>query len=138
MGSLEKLDMTICFTDGQSGGADLLAQVLTHVKSPHFRTCVIKLETYKHRKYWCDRPDLLNTISGEAMKQCLQHMPSISDFCISLDDNNTAFGERWWTTETIKSLPAMKDALTIHVDVHASGVSNSSSNSGQCTHTLIR
>lgn len=114
MVSLEELEMTVWFEEGRSGDTDLLAQVLRCVQSSHLQKCVIGLRATQH---WCTRDDLLNTISGEAMQQCLQNLLSIPEFIISLRDNDAAFGEDWWTTEITKNLPASKDMLTIKVEM---------------------
>ena len=112
MVSLEELRITVWFKDGNSGGADLLAQVLRCVGSPHLKKCVFDLAG---SQYGCKRSDLLEIISGEAMQQCLQHLPSITEFIIRVWDNDAAFNKDWWTTEITKNLPALKDTLTVHV-----------------------
>ncbi|KAL1937361.1 hypothetical protein VTO73DRAFT_13822 [Trametes versicolor] len=49
------------------------------------------------------------------MQQWLQHLPSIPEFIIGVEDNDAAFNKDWWTTEITKNLPALKDTLTVHV-----------------------
>ncbi len=112
MVSLEELKIRVWCRDGKPGGADLLAQVLRCVGSPHLKKCVFDLAG---TQYGCKRSGLLNTISGEAMQQCLQHLPSIPEFFISLWDNDAAFGKNWWTTEITKNLPSLRDTLTVNV-----------------------
>lgn len=119
MVSLKELTMHIWFRDSISGGADLLAQVLRHVRSSHFKICDILLKTtYWEGKYWHSRHDMLNAISGEAMQQCLQNLHSIPEFTIHLEENDAAFGKNWWSTEITKGLPALKDTLAVHVEMH--------------------
>lgn len=135
MVSLKELTMHIWFRDSKSGGANLLTQVLRHVQSSQFRFCDISLKTtYWEGQYWCSRHDLLNTISGEAMQWCLQHLLSIPEFIIHLEDNDAAFGRHWWTTEITKGLPSLKDTLAVHVEMH--GMLYANFTGGQYTDTL--
>lgn len=117
MVSLEELKITIWFEEYKPGGADLLAQVFRYVQSSHLKKCDIFFWTYNHQ-YGCKRGDLLKIISGEAMQQWLQHFSSIPEFIISVQENDAAFNKDWWTTEITKNLPALKDTLTVHVDVY--------------------
>lgn len=114
MVSLEELKMMIWFDNEELVGADLLAQVVTCVQSSHLKKVDIHLSVVE---YGCTRHCLLNIISGEAMQQCLQKLPFISEFTITLEDNDAAFGEDWWTTGITKNLPALKDTLTVHVEI---------------------
>lgn len=121
MVSLEELTIAVWFQDYKPGGADPLAQVLRYMRSSHLKKCVISFWTY-HHQYWCKRGDLLKIISGEAMQQWLQHLPSIPEFIISVQENDAAFNKDWWTTKITKNLPALKDTLTMHV--YTSGMSD--------------
>lgn len=114
MVSLEELNIRVWFTDdSRPGGADFLAQVLRYMRSSHLKQCDIDFQTGS--QYGCSRGDLLEIISGEAMQQWLQHLPSIPEFIIRVDENDAAFDKDWWTTEITNNLPALQDTLTVHV-----------------------
>lgn len=114
MVSLEELTIAVQFKDdSRPGGADLLAQVLRYTRSSHLKRCDIALRSGD--QYECKRGDLIEIISGEAMQQCLQCLPSIPEFIIRVKENDAAFNKDWWTTEITKKLPALKDTLTMHV-----------------------
>ncbi|KAL1936853.1 hypothetical protein VTO73DRAFT_6690 [Trametes versicolor] len=90
--------------------------VLREMQSSHLKKCNIELWAH-NRQYGCKRGDLLEIICGEAMRQWLQHLPSIPEFIIRVEDNDAAFNKDWWTTEITKNLPALKDTLTVYVHV---------------------
>lgn len=113
MVSLEELKITILFENDKPGGADLLAQVLRYTRSSHLKQCDISFE-YEDR-YGCKRGDLLEIISGKAMQQWLQRLPSIPEFIIRVCENDAAFNKDWWMIAITKNLPALKDTLTVHV-----------------------
>ncbi|KAL1939492.1 hypothetical protein VTO73DRAFT_9803 [Trametes versicolor] len=117
MVSLEELNVTVQFKDYKPGGADPLAQVLREMQSSHLKKCDINLWA-RSLQYGCKRGDLLEIISGKAMQQWLQHLPSIPEFIITVRDNDAAFNKDWWTTEITKNLPALKDTLTVHVPIY--------------------
>lgn len=115
MVSLEELKITVWLEDYEPGGADPLAQVLRYVQSSHLKKCDI--DFWAISQYGCKRGDLLEIISGKAMQQWLQHLPSISEFIIRVKENDAAFDKDWWTIEITKNLPALKDTLTVHVEI---------------------
>ncbi|KAL1939090.1 hypothetical protein VTO73DRAFT_10350 [Trametes versicolor] len=115
MVSLEELSIQVGFTYYKPGGADPVAQVLRYMQSSHLKKSDIAFWTGS--QYGCKRGDLLEIISGEAMQQWLQHLPSIPEFIIRVKENDAAFNKDWWTTEITKNLPALKDTLTVHVDI---------------------
>ncbi|OJT13783.1 hypothetical protein TRAPUB_9678, partial [Trametes pubescens] len=39
-------------------------------------------------------------------------------FSIILWDNDAAFDKDWWTTEITKNLPALRDTLTVDVEIY--------------------
>lgn len=116
MVSLEELNMIVWFKDYKPGGADPLAQVLRYMQSSHLKKCDIQFLASSWQ-YGCKWGDLLEIISGKAMQQWLQHLPSIPEFIIGVTENDAAFNEDWWMTEITKNLPALKDTLRVHVDL---------------------
>ncbi|KAL1937358.1 hypothetical protein VTO73DRAFT_13819 [Trametes versicolor] len=55
------------------------------------------------------------------IQQWLQHLPSIPEFNIRVEDDNKSFNKDWWRIEITKNLPALKDTLTVDVDVYYEG-----------------
>lgn len=115
MVSLEELKIKVFFIDYKPGVAEPLAQVFRYMQSSHLKKCDIDL--WSGDQYGCKRGDLLEIISGEAMQQWLQHLPSIPEFIISVRENDAAFNKDWWTTGITKNLPALEDTLRVHVDL---------------------
>ncbi|EIW53642.1 uncharacterized protein TRAVEDRAFT_52762 [Trametes versicolor FP-101664 SS1] len=100
---------------GEMVSLEELIIVLRSMQSSHRKKCVIYFRA--SYQYQCKRGDLLEIISGEAMQQWLQDLPSIPEFIITVDENDAAFNKDWWTTEITKKLPALEDTLMVHVDI---------------------